>query len=144
MIIRTGCIFAPRDTYPPHKGIEPYRICIMGRLTLADGKTPDKRLTEPGAFDLHWAALAPHPKDVGTWHKSRKTEEDWQKFANEYLYYLRRPGVNEEVLKLIEMAIHRPIILLCAEETPEHCHRRLLANRCREIRPDLRIGLDIR
>lgn len=135
-IIRTDCVFSPADTYDDP---DLNKVCIMSRLTHADGKTPDKRLTEPGVFHRHWKSLAPPPRTVGAWYKSAKTDADWRKFKNEYLAHLLQDGIREEVFRLIEMADSGPIALLCAETGPHRCHRRLLAEYCREIRPELEL-----
>ena len=61
----------------------------------------------------------------------------WNKFEEESFSYLN--GIYYEVKLLAEEANKKDISLLCIEDSPEKCHRRLLAERCKEICPDLKI-----
>ncbi len=138
MALATGCIFKPITN------MNDRRICIMSRLTLNDGKTPDPRLDRqknPLIFHDHWKEFAPPPQLVGAWYRSQKSASDWKNFAAGYQNYLNHGTMAGSINQLILLAKHRDIILLCVEETPELCHRRLLAEHCARIAPDLKVTI---
>ncbi len=47
-----------------------------------------------------------------------------------------------EVLNLALRAINEDITLLCKEDTPEKCHRRLLAEECKILIPKLEVRIN--
>ncbi len=119
-----------------HKPIElrdGYRISVMSRHTLNDGITPDTLIT-PESFSYWMKELAPPLKLIGSYYKRSL---DWTEFEKEYLEFLKNPEQNSKILEIIELALVQRVTLLCVEETPEHCHRRLLAEECKRINPDL-------
>lgn len=129
MTLYTKCIFHPKS---PKDGL---RISVMSRHTLNDGVTPDLRIT-PDIFDLHMPLLAPQPNLLGDYYKRNLP---WKEFEARYLFYLRNNRTFRDVRKLAIQALKRDITLLCVEETPEHCHRRLLAEECQRYRSALQI-----
>ncbi len=119
-MLRTKSIFAPIVR------TDGLRISVMSRHTKNDGHTPDERIT-PATYDEWWRPVAPTSKWVGQWYGKAI---DWRFFEEQYLWKLRRYDVAGFVKILAELALYTNITLLCAEETPEHCHRRLLAEEC--------------
>jgi Uncharacterized conserved protein len=131
ILLRTKSIHAPIS---PEDG---YRISIMSRHTLNDGVTVDPRITA-GIFDEWIKELAPPDTLIGTYYKRGLP---WEEFEKQYLEFLREPKKQSRVKQLIELAKTRDITLLCVENTPEHCHRRLLAEECQRLEPKIRIIL---
>src|SRR3989338_7891927 len=114
-MLRKKSILAPKENY------DGLRISVMSRHTLNDGVTPDRRITE-NSFDERRREFAPPPKLTGDYYKR---DLPWEEFEKRYLNNLK--FIYEEVKKLSEMALNKDITLLCIEESPERCHRRLLA-----------------
>lgn len=75
-----------------------------------------------GAHYEHEPLLAPTP-DILDDFKKRK-EMPWKEYEERFLALLREREV-ENVLPPDDFA--RRTVLLCSESTPEHCHRRLVA-----------------
>lgn len=108
----------------PSKG-DGIRICIMRR--------PDSW----AVYDIWMPTLAPSGKLLDDAHAKVVDWNGYEKrFKKEVLI-----GGREYLKILIEMARKRKITILCWEKTPEHCHRRLVAEECKRIDPDLRIVL---
>ena len=131
MVLYTKCIFHPPA---PDDGV---RISIMSRHTLNDGKTPDTRITS-ASYHEWLRTLAPPPHLVGTWYKGQLL---WEEFEQHYLHHIRQKETAQQVYVLAQRALSHDITLLCVEETPEHCHRRLLAEECQRIMPEMLIIL---
>ena len=75
-----------------------------------------------GAEYLHLPELAP-TKDLFDGYKKKK-EIPWEQFAAGFAALLARREIEQTVdRRLFEV----PCVLLCSEPTPEHCHRRLVA-----------------
>jgi uncharacterized protein YeaO (DUF488 family) len=128
-MLYTKCIF----NYPmPQDG---YRISVMSRHTLNDGKTLDSRITSD-YFDLWAKELAPLSKFVGAWYKNKIS---WEDFQNEYFKHIRQPSNSEIIGILARRALNQDITLLCSEEKPEQCHRKLLAGEFQIYQPNLKI-----
>ncbi|MBI4146584.1 DUF488 domain-containing protein [Candidatus Woesearchaeota archaeon] len=126
-MLSTRCIYT---TPEPEDGT---RISVMSRHTLNDGVTPDERIT-PDRYTLWLPALAPPSKLIGDYYKR---ELPWEQFETRYLVHLRTEKIKPEVESIIETALAQDITLLCCEETPEKCHRRLLAEHCKKLEPRL-------
>jgi uncharacterized protein (DUF488 family) len=69
---------------------------------------------------VHIPALAPTPEILDAY---KKHKGDWRLYEQEFLDLLRSRRIEETVSR--EMLDEG--CLLCSEETPEHCHRRLVA-----------------
>jgi len=101
------------------------RVCIMRR----PGSEDD--------WDIWMPTLAPSHQLLTAYHQE---EVDWEEFCVRF---------NEEVLRnqrrhldlLIWMAKKETITILCWEDTPEFCHRRLVAEKCRSIDPELEVTI---
>lgn len=118
------------------KNIRGYlRISVMSRHTLNDGKTPDPEITND-LFDNHLPELGPPPKLVGGYYRG---EVLWPEFARRYLEYLISDQISGLVDELIELSKKTDVILLCIEDRPEFCHRRLLAQECQRRDPTLEV-----
>ena len=111
------------------------RISVMSRHTLSDGTTPDPDITT-ACFDEWLPILGPPPNLIGSYYKRNLP---WDAFEKLYLEYIQTPDVDLRVRELASLALNTNITLLCVEETPEHCHRRLLAERITQLHPDLGI-----
>ncbi len=129
ILLKTKSIHAPSS---PKDG---YRISIMSRHTLNDGITLDPSITA-GIFDEWIKELAPPNILIGAYYKRGLP---WNKFEKQYLEFLRRPETRPHIIRLIELAKTRDVTVLCIENTPEYCHRRLLAEECQRLEPKLQI-----
>ncbi len=105
----------------------------MSRHTLNDGFTPDSRI-QKDFYDEWDHEFAPPLKLIGNYYKRNLP---WEKFEERYLEHLK--SIYEKVAKLSENALSKDITLLCIEDLPEKCHRRLLAEECKRIKPELEI-----
>ena len=66
----------------------------------------------------------------------RGKELDWDAYARSYLRAIADRGVEET----LDRGLFEPgIILLCSEDKPEHCHRRLAAEYLQSRWPDVKI-----
>jgi len=125
MTLYTKCMFAA----PSQE--DGCRISVMSRHTLNDGATSDSRITESSFNEWH-RELAPPPKLVGNYYKR---ELSWDAFAEKYIAHIRTPSIAERVHTLARRALSEDITLLCIEQTPDKCHRRLLAEECKRLEP---------
>ncbi len=128
MALRTKCILAPIE---PEDG---YRISVMNRHTLNDGVSPDLRITTE-LYTEHVQKLAPSSKLVGDYYKRGLS---WELYAERFRKEIL-DGKMDEIRSLTAKAQKGNITILCIEDTPEFCHRRLIAEICREIDPTLEI-----
>jgi uncharacterized protein (DUF488 family) len=81
----------------------------------------------------HHAELAPTPEILDAY----KTGGDWLAYEAHFI-----PLLNERNAKSIGrelLARYRHPCLLCAEPTPDHCHRRLIAEWWAEHLPDVEV-----
>ena len=127
MALFTKCILAPKEK---HDGL---RISIMSRHTLSDGITNDSRIT-PLSYDLHMPLFAPSIYLIGDYYKRNLS---WKDFENRYLLEIEQKYHN--VLALAKRALKTNVTLLCIEDIPNKCHRRLLAEECKRLVPELSI-----
>ncbi len=124
----TNCILSL--VLPP----QAIRISVMSRHTFNDGKTSDERLV--GQFDLHFSILGPSPKLIGDYYNRGLS---WRDFEIMYVDEIRNGEKRLAVNFLGEMALQRDVVVLCIEEFPDRCHRRLLAEECKSRFPNLGI-----
>jgi uncharacterized protein (DUF488 family) len=82
---------------------------------------------------VHVPELAPTADILDRYRKQKKT--NWQLFESQFLELIRR--------RRIEKTLPRELLdggcLLCGEETPDHCHRRLIAEYLRKHWGDVEI-----
>lgn len=109
------------------------RISVMSRHTLNDGITTHPKITSK-YFDIHMPELGPPLKLIGDYYKRGLS---WERFESGYIQYIKRPDIAVKVQELARDAISSNITLLCIEDLPTHCHRRLLAEECKRYEPDL-------
>ena len=128
-MLRTKCILLPKEA------LDGYRISVMSRHTLNDGVTPDLRITRD-SYDLHLSSLVPPLRLLGDYYKRGLP---WVEFERRYFNYLQLPSVWEQVLELAVESMINVFTLLCIEETSEYCHRRLLAEECKRLRPEIEL-----
>lgn len=113
------------------------RISIMSRHTLEDGITPDPDIL-PEFYDEWWPEIAPPAKLVGSYYKRGMS---WSEFEEEYKNHIRQTEVATKVTELIDLAKEEIVTILCVEEHPDQCHRRLLAEECLLLEPSLIIDM---
>jgi uncharacterized protein YeaO (DUF488 family) len=130
-MLKTKSILAPIEE---SDGV---RISVMSRHTLNDGVTPHPEITE-SSYDKWLPHLAPPAKLVGDYYKR---ELPWDQFKTRYLAYLRQPSIQIEVQNLATVSLDSVVTLLCIEESPKHCHRRLLAEECRRYHVALSLAI---
>lgn len=109
------------------------RISVMSRHTLNDGVTPNLKITN-SSYDQWLQILAPPAKLIGDYYKRGLP---WEQFEQKYFDYIRSSNLKTEVQKLAEQSLDSVITLLCIEESPEFCHRRLLAEECNRYQSNL-------
>ena len=81
---------------------------------------------------VHIPDLAP-TKDILDAYKKQKG--DWGLYARQFLDLMR----SRHIEKKVSRDILDGACLLCSEETPHHCHRRLVAEYLKEHWPDVEI-----
>lgn len=112
------------------------KISVMSRHTENDGKTPDQRIEEGISFDEWRQEFGPPAKLIGAYYRD---EISFEKFEKEYLGYLRSEKIKPMVESFAKRCCRESIILLCVEDNPEKCHRRLLAEELKRYEPHLTI-----
>ena len=65
----------------------------------------------------------------------KKKGGDWQLYEKQFLELMRERLIEREVSR----DVLRNACLLCSEDTPEHCHRRLVAEYLRDKWSDVEI-----
>lgn len=131
MALFTKSILAAKS---PNDGL---RISVMSRHTLNDGVTPHPQIDE-SSYDKWLKELAPDNKLIGAYYKKGLS---WGEFTNNYIAFLRESPQSYEVRKLAKQALEQDITVMCVEESPEYCHRRLLAEECQRVEPKLKISV---
>lgn len=87
---------------------------------------------------MHLVEVAPPPKLIGAYVRG---EIPWEVYESRYLWHLGEPHVTTHVDTLAWFALHHDVTILCIEERPWKCHRRLLAEECRRRCPGLTLML---
>lgn len=124
-----------KSIHRPIEDVDGYRVSVMSRHTLDNGITPDPLITKE-SFSLWMKELAPPEKLVGDWYKRNLP---WEVFEERYLDFLKNLEQRTKVSELTKMALLKTVTILCVEETPDYCHRRLLAEECKRLNPELSI-----
>ena len=132
MVLYTKCIYEKISAFD---GI---RVSVMSRHTEDDGKNPDPNILEGVTFDEWEKKLGPPQKLIGAYYRGGKI---WDPFENGYLAHIRSDEIKPLVENLARDAKTQDITVMCKELTPEHCHRRLLAEECKKHEPSLEIVL---
>jgi uncharacterized protein (DUF488 family) len=82
---------------------------------------------------LHLPLLAPTQQMLDSYKKKRG---DWHLYEKQFLELMRERQIEREVSR--EVLLNA--CLLCSEHTPEHCHRRLVAEYLRDKWSDVEIA----
>jgi uncharacterized protein YeaO (DUF488 family) len=83
---------------------------------------------------MHIPELGPSPKLIGRYYRE---EIDWDLFQQEYLKEITTLKKRALVRFVASQAMKINVTIMCVEETPEFCHRRLLAEECQKHQPSL-------
>lgn len=81
----------------------------------------------------HFDFLAP-TEDI---LKTYRQDKDWERYEQRFEALMDE----RDVLDQLDHAffVERPCCLLCSEDTPDHCHRRLVAERLARSWPDVEV-----
>ena len=126
-MLKTKCIFSPIEE---SDGI---RISVMPRHTLNDEITLNPKIN-PHSYNFWLPSLAPPLKLIGSYYRR---DLPWEEYETKYLEYLRQIQISINVKNLARISLKSDVSLLCIENTPEHCHRRLLAEECKKYENSL-------
>lgn len=130
-MLRTKCITAPIEAG------DGLRISVMSRHTLNDGITPHPEIS-PETYQEHWRLLAPPEVLLGEYYKRGLP---WSLFVERYGDFLDEPHTHSAVKSLVGIALTEEVTIMCIEESPEFCHRRLLAQYAQLITPELELHI---
>jgi DNA-directed RNA polymerase subunit N (RpoN/RPB10) len=87
------------------------------------------------------------PKDAGTWDyrivfkdqaaQTYRQDKDWERYERRFEALMDE----RDVLDRLDPAffVEKPCCLLCSEDTPDRCHRRLIAERLARSWPDVEV-----
>jgi len=126
-MLKTKSILAPKEE------LDGIRISIMSRHTLEDGITSHPNISLD-SYERWLPNLGPPLKLIGDYYKRNLP---WKEFEKRYLNHLQQTEIQLEVKNLARISLELEVTLLCIEDKPEHCHRRLLAEECKKYQPDL-------
>jgi uncharacterized protein (DUF488 family) len=82
---------------------------------------------------IHALDLAPTPPMLDGY----RTDSDWTKYEREFRRLLNERKPDALLRQLLSPGVN--VVLLCTEDTPERCHRRLVSDYAKSIMPDLEI-----
>ncbi|MBP6910443.1 DUF488 family protein [Patescibacteria group bacterium] len=111
------------------------RVSIMSRHTLNDGITQDERLT-PDRFDEHMPEFAAPGWAVGGYYRGELSRNE---YVNHYRAHVETQ--REKVRALIIEALTKDITVMCIEDSPELCHRKIFIEYCQELADVLSLPL---
>lgn len=131
-MLKTKCIYTPKSQD------DGTRISIMSRHTLDDWITPDVRISQD-IFDTHLPIFAPLPKTI--W-KYLRQEIDFAEYTQIYKDELETKI--SDIIELVNKAVKENITIMCKEELPEFCHRKIFAEFALKIAQIISIDLEIR
>ena len=80
---------------------------------------------------VHYPLFAPTDEILDNYHK----DHDWDKYVSRFSKLIKERSFKNHFDK--QYSKYRNICLLCAEETPEQCHRRLVAEAVAENKKDI-------
>jgi uncharacterized protein YeaO (DUF488 family) len=129
MSLKTKCILSPIEES------DGYRISIMNRHTLNDGVTIDDRINNK-MFNEHQILLSPSSKLIGDYYKKGLV---WDEYKKRFLEEMNNPESIKIIKEVSEKALTKNITLLCIEEKPDFCHRKLVAELCKKLETKLEI-----
>lgn len=86
-----------------------------------------------GVDYVHIPALAPTPELLTRY----RDDQDWDAYERDFSIHLDSAPQREAMAALFDLG--QPICLLCSEDLPEKCHRRLVAERLQAEDPTVEI-----
>lgn len=119
-MLKTKCIKAPRS---PNDGI---RISTMRGYKENDG-----------IYNEWLYNITPHYM-VEAYYKNGMP---WKEFEKGFVEHLKKPSVQGYLRRLIEVAHNVDVTILCVAEDTEKSHRRLIAEMCANMDPELDIEI---
>ena len=130
MTLYTASMSAPPST---NDGL---RICIMRDPRIYNRHQKKFQQKHGRAmYDKHLKALAPSEELKNAYKSGGLRWEDYEpRFQEEVL-----ERASETLRALAKVAMLTDITLLCSEKTPDRCHRRLVAEECARLVPDLEV-----
>ena len=129
MTLFTKSILAPKSE------TDGTRISVMSRHTLNDGITPNPEITED-SYDEWLPELAPTPKLIGDYYKRGLS---WEEFSESFEKLIQEEKRAILIQQIAKRALFETITLMCVEEDPEHCHRKILAEECKKSELELEV-----
>jgi uncharacterized protein (DUF488 family) len=82
---------------------------------------------------VHALDLAPTPRLLDGY----RTDSDWANYEREFRRLLNERKPDVLLRQLLTPGVN--VVLLCTEDTPERCHRRLVSEYAKSIMPDVEI-----
>lgn len=78
-------------------------------------------------YDEHIRVLSPQQKTLDRWLKSKRTEEDWKIYRNDFEQEMKASEPVAAINKLSQRVRNgETITLLCYCKPEEHCHRHII------------------
>ena len=142
MTLYTGCIY----DFATGRGI--IGISVMSRHTLSDGKALDKEIVKGINYDVHYPLLGPPGELIGVYYKTKNLdskEERWRRYVEGFNQHMEEPEVKFLLEMIAKSSLEKDIAFLCVERGGAIkgrelcCHRRLLAERCQILVPEVKI-----
>ncbi len=115
------------------------RICIMrdARVYNRQLKRFEEKHGRP-MYDLHLKDLAPSTELKDAYKEGKIGWDEYVPwFENDVL-----SSYDELLRQVAYQALKDDITLLCTEESPDNCHRRLVAEECQKYQPGLEIIIE--
>ena len=101
-----------------------YTKSIQAQKESTDGIRISIMRKPRGDYDMLIPALAPSEFLLNSYHENKI---NWNEYEHEYLLEMHNNPDVKRILKfIIDAANFTDITLLCWEETPDQCHRRLI------------------
>lgn len=129
MTLFTKAILSPKSE------TDGLRISVMSRHTFNDGITPNPEISDD-TYDEWIPELAPSLKLIGSYYKRGLS---WDKFSESYEATLHDDMRSTIIQRIASRALNENVTLMCIEESPDKCHRRLLAEECKRIEAELEV-----
>jgi uncharacterized protein YeaO (DUF488 family) len=124
-----------RPIKDPKRADDGLRISVMSRHTLSDGITPDRKIST-FMYDQWWRKLGPPSRLISDYDNGLP----WEEYEKRYIQYLRTQ--KQLLTTLMQLARDADVTILCVEDSPLHCHRRLIAEVCKMLDDQLIINVE--
>lgn len=86
-----------------------------------------------GVKYIHLPLLAPEAEML---NQFKKMKGSWSDYERSFIDLLRRRKIERSLDRRI---FEEPCVLLCSEDKPHHCHRRLVAEYLQQAWPDVQV-----